>query len=250
MGFGTIGELDLSRRTSGYSHQTISATETVQRAVSGALDIPEFQRGFVCSPKQVRDLAESLWLDYPIGFFLLWDNESNGNRAKRFWVVDGQQRVTSLCLMFKQEPRWWPRRNPNGWRKTAERYEVRFDIEATRPPFFRIPDSTISDEERFIPLWKLVTLSGEKELEPIVARIKSRQLCRGVSEDDVRARLDSIRRIRDKLLLGTLLDHDLESVFEIFRRLNSRGIRFRRLLLLILMKRLGAQWGERSVPYR
>ena len=200
MGSGATSESDLSRRASGYSHQTISATETVQRAVSGALDIPEFQRGFVWSPKQVRDLAESLWLDYPIGFFLLWDKESNGNRAKRFWVVDGQQRVTSLCLMFEQEPRWWPRRNPNGWRKTAERYQVRFDIEATRPPFFRIPDSTISDEERFIPLWKLVTLSSEKELEPIVARIKSRQLCRGVSEDDVRARLDSIRRIRDKLL--------------------------------------------------
>ena len=106
MGPGTSGELDLSRRASGYSHQTISATETVQRAVSGALDIPEFQRGFVWSPKQVRDLAESLWLDYPIGFFLLWDKGSNGNRAKRFWVVDGQQRVTSLCLMFKQEPRW------------------------------------------------------------------------------------------------------------------------------------------------
>jgi len=53
MGFGTIGELDLSRRTSGYSHQTISATETVQRAVSGALDIPEFQR-FIPAGSELR----------------------------------------------------------------------------------------------------------------------------------------------------------------------------------------------------
>jgi uncharacterized protein with ParB-like and HNH nuclease domain len=34
--------------------------------------VPEFQRGFVWKATQVGDLAESLWLDYPIGNVLIW----------------------------------------------------------------------------------------------------------------------------------------------------------------------------------
>ncbi|MGH9579061.1 MAG: DUF262 domain-containing protein, partial [Terriglobales bacterium] len=53
----------------------LKAWELVERAVSHELSVPEFQRGFVWKPTQVRDLAESLWLEYPIGSLLIWNSQ-------------------------------------------------------------------------------------------------------------------------------------------------------------------------------
>jgi len=83
----------------------------VDRAVKHEWSIPEFQRGFVWKPVQVRDLAESLWLDYPIGSLLLWNNDKNVEeriaidaRNPSNWLVDGQQRTTALCVLFGRKP--------------------------------------------------------------------------------------------------------------------------------------------------
>ncbi|GIW60661.1 MAG: hypothetical protein KatS3mg087_1727 [Patescibacteria group bacterium] len=77
------------------------------------MDIPEFQRDFVWDPEQVKKLAESLYRDYPIGSFLLWDSSgyqeaktAQGTQAS-LWIVDGQQRTTALCLLLGQKPYWW-----------------------------------------------------------------------------------------------------------------------------------------------
>jgi hypothetical protein len=44
-----------------------------------------FQRGFVWKPTQVRDLAESLWCNYPIGSSLVWN--SHGPPSSRIPIV-------------------------------------------------------------------------------------------------------------------------------------------------------------------
>ena len=49
------------------AYEQITIREIVERAVEHKWSIPEFQRGFVWKTTQVRDLAESLWYDYPIG---------------------------------------------------------------------------------------------------------------------------------------------------------------------------------------
>jgi len=86
MGFGTIGELiTFPENVGANSHQDDQCgPENVQRQQFPALwNIPEFQRGFVWSTQEgSRSLPNRSGLDYPIGFFLLWDNESNGNSAK------------------------------------------------------------------------------------------------------------------------------------------------------------------------
>jgi hypothetical protein len=57
------------------AYESIKIREVVDRSVSHVWSIPEFQRGFVWKPTQVRDLAESLWLDYPIGSLLVWNSQ-------------------------------------------------------------------------------------------------------------------------------------------------------------------------------
>ena len=63
--------------------------------------IPEIQRPFVWSGAKVRDLIDSLYQGYPIGYLIAWRNPSirlkDGTTSfgKRI-LIDGQQRVTAL----------------------------------------------------------------------------------------------------------------------------------------------------------
>lgn len=63
--------------------------------------IPEIQRPFVWKSKQVRDLMDSLYKGYPVGYIILWKNPNvklkNGTMsAGKKVLIDGQQRVTAL----------------------------------------------------------------------------------------------------------------------------------------------------------
>jgi hypothetical protein len=63
--------------------------------------IPEIQRPFVWKSKQVRDLIDSLYKGFPVGYIILWKNPnvklkdgtiSSGKKV----LIDGQQRITAL----------------------------------------------------------------------------------------------------------------------------------------------------------
>ncbi len=78
-------------------------------ANAGVLRVPEFQRSFRWDSADVLALFDSILKGYPIGSVLLWRKEAPAARItlgslsidtpeKRdaLWVVDGQQRITSL----------------------------------------------------------------------------------------------------------------------------------------------------------
>ena len=63
--------------------------------------IPEIQRPFVWKSRQVRDLIDSLYKGFPVGYIILWKNPnvklkdgtvSSGKKV----LIDGQQRITAL----------------------------------------------------------------------------------------------------------------------------------------------------------
>jgi hypothetical protein len=211
--------------------------ELVDRAVSHQLSVPEFQRGFVWKPTQARDLAESLWLDFPIGSLLIWNSKSGveervARDAQRpsLWIVDGQQRTTALSILFGRKPYWWP--SAEDWDKTRKRYDIRFDINTKEPPFFYVADAVIrkAKGDRYIELSKLLTLDiqsekDQKTLQELARQIKTQGLCDGMDAMEVYARLDRVRKIREKDLVTVTVNHELEDVVEIFSRLNSRGTR-------------------------
>ena len=63
--------------------------------------IPEIQRPFVWSKSQVRDLLDSLYKGYPVGYLIIWRNPNvklkNGQYSSgKKIIIDGQQRVTAL----------------------------------------------------------------------------------------------------------------------------------------------------------
>ncbi|QIN81580.1 DUF262 domain-containing protein [Rubrobacter tropicus] len=219
------------------AYESIKIREVVDRAVNHTWSIPEFQRGFVWKSTQVRDLAESLWLDYPIGSLLVWNSQQEvearaGQDAQSpaLWVVDGQQRATALSILFGRKPYWWD--SASEWEKTLTKYDLRFDIDAKEPPYFRVANAAIrrAKGDRYIPLRNLLVLDTQKEkdqqkLQALAKEIKHQGLCDGMDAMEVFTRIDRIRKIRDKEVVTISVDHELEDVVEIFSRLNSRGTR-------------------------
>src|SRR5213596_2011684 len=81
---------------------TPHAIETLLAWVkSGEIAIPEIQRPFVWDAIKVRNLLDSLYQGYPVGYLIAWRNPTvklkDGTHAagKRI-LIDGQQRVTAL----------------------------------------------------------------------------------------------------------------------------------------------------------
>jgi Protein of unknown function DUF262 len=182
-------------------------------------------------------LAESLWLNYPIGSLLLWNSQQqvemkNASDAQQpnLWVVDGQQRATALSILFGRKPYWWP--GSNGWDQLLHKYDIRFDIDTKVSPFFWVMNAAFRKvkEDRYIQLSRLLNLdinkvSDQQNLMELAKKIKYQGLCDGMDAMEVYTRLDRIRKIRDLDVVTVTINHDLEDVVEIFSRLNSKGTR-------------------------
>src|SRR4026208_1406745 len=78
----------------------------------GEIGLPDIQRPFVWKNAKVRDLFDSMYKGFPVGYLLFWENgQPNGTKqigvggkahpvASRL-IVDGQQRLTSLYAVFR-----------------------------------------------------------------------------------------------------------------------------------------------------
>ncbi|MCZ4064773.1 DUF262 domain-containing protein [Oxalobacter aliiformigenes] len=81
---------------------------------TGRIGLPDLQRPFVWKDNKVRELFDSMYKGYPIGYIMLWESPANyesrksviGNNDKTYnepkeLVIDGQQRLTALvAAMF------------------------------------------------------------------------------------------------------------------------------------------------------
>ena len=57
-----------------YSIEHNNISDILHWIDKGTIGIPEMQRPFVWSTTQVRDLIDSLYRGYPIGFIVTWQN--------------------------------------------------------------------------------------------------------------------------------------------------------------------------------
>lgn len=81
---------------------TPQTIETIMTWVkSGEIAIPEIQRPFVWDATKVRNLLDSLYLGYPVGYLIIWQNpavklkDGTKSTGKKI-LIDGQQRVLAL----------------------------------------------------------------------------------------------------------------------------------------------------------
>jgi len=75
----------------------------------GEINLPLLQRDYVWKPNQIVFLFDSLFKGWPVGSFYLWDSDVSqktkiiSNRSNSYYLLDGQQRLTSLSHGIKDE---------------------------------------------------------------------------------------------------------------------------------------------------
>ncbi|MFA0749978.1 MAG: hypothetical protein SLRJCFUN_000381 [Candidatus Fervidibacter sp.] len=216
--------------------EQLKVREIVKRAVSKDVDIPEFQREFVWDPEQVKLLAESLYRDYPIGSFLLWDSSdyqeaktAKGSQAS-LWIVDGQQRITALCLLLGQKPYWWP--DAQDWNKALERYDVMVNLmpeEGDDRLEFALPNPIRRRDPRWVSVRQILSEENVERLT-LLAHETAERIATEPDEflkvfGQIHARLQRLWQIRERDIPIIKISHEVGDVAEIFARLNRAGTR-------------------------
>ena len=185
---------------------------------SEEIAIPEIQRPFVWNAAKVRDFIDSLYFGYPVGYLIAWRNPSvrlkdgTESKGKRI-LIDGQQRVTALlaamlgCSIVDKNYR--KVRITIAFHPGEERFEV------TNPAIRR-------DRAWFADIASLFA-PGAKLLRVVDA------YCEGNAEanrDEIYERIERLRGILNNSLglIELNADLDVETVSEIFVRINSQGV--------------------------
>ena len=85
-----------------YSVNNYTVETLLSNIKSGSIAIPEMQRPFVWNSSKVRDLVDSLYKGFPVGYIIVWQNpdvklkdgtKSSGKKV----LIDGQQRITAMA---------------------------------------------------------------------------------------------------------------------------------------------------------
>lgn len=184
----------------------------------GTIAIPEIQRPFVWDSTKVRNLIDSLYKGYPVGYIITWKNPEvrlkDGSKSEgKQILIDGQQRITALtaALLGQQVLN-------NNYKKV--RIKIAFNIKTeefqTLNPAIEAQESWIPDisafmEDGSINTWEFITNYSKKfDIEPNIVNERINKL--------IQIKNISIGRIE----LGASLD--IDTVTEIFIRINSAGV--------------------------
>ncbi len=183
----------------------------------GQIAIPEVQRPFVWDGSKVRDLMDSLYKGYPIGYVITWQNPSvrlkDGKlSAGKKILIDGQQRITALRAAILGE-----------WVVNKEYEKVKIKI-AFNPleEKFEVQNPAILKDKKWLPDISEVMNNTS------VIQIIRKYMDLNSDEDEVviENSISNLISIVHKQIGVIDLAHDLdiETVTEIFIRINSQGV--------------------------
>lgn len=236
-----------------------SVDDIVRGALRGNYNVPEFQRGFVWRPDQVRDLIDSLYRDYPVGAMLVWDSSDYdvpriaAGAQTHQWVVDGQQRITALCLAYGLKPYWWP--DADSWNEMIGKIDVLANLEVNNG---YVEFSLASPARRRDPNWfsvrRALRCENQQELTDLGLKVAAE---RGLSPADSKyaetlSIVSGLAAIRDRLIPLITMRHELEDVAEIFGRVNQAGTRVTEAdVAVALVAASNPGWVQQQfLPYR
>lgn len=189
--------------------------DLVRDVERGALRVPPFQRGFRWEPSDVTKLFDSLYRGYPIGNLLLWRHSAPAQHLiigpieidaaetdSALWVVDGQQRITSIvgALMAAD-------------RTTDSRFRIYLDLDdgsfrsagaRQQPPLSWVPVSLLYDTVTLIR-WMRTNADA-------------------LSESQITMADQAAKAIREyQIPTYVVRSNDEEALIEIFTRMNDTG---------------------------
>lgn len=184
---------------------------------SGEIAIPEIQRPFVWEATKVRNLLDSLYQGYPVGYLVSWRNptvklkDGTPSAGKRI-LIDGQQRVTALmAALLAREV----------LTKDYETVRIRIAFHPLEEKF-EVSNPAIRKNSAWIPDVSEIFSPDAKLLQITRAYATANP---GVDEDALFGTLEKLRKIINNHVgvIELAEDLDIETVTEIFIRVNSAG---------------------------
>jgi len=200
----------------------------IQNIDLGTIGLPDIQRPFVWKDTKVRDLFDSLYKGYPVGYFLFWENanidgvKGIGTDVKQKFanllIVDGQQRLTSLYAVLK------------GQEVIRENYEKTKIIIAFNPieNKFEVPDAAIRRNPRYYQnisdLWK-PNINIFKVIMDFVSNLKNHIVVTDELEMKIQEAFMKLKNLENYPFSVLELSQEIaeEQVADVFVSINSEG---------------------------
>ncbi|HEU5130429.1 MAG TPA: DUF262 domain-containing protein [Glycomyces sp.] len=210
-----------------YKDTTYSVRTLVDEIGRGRIALPDLQRPFVWSASQVRNLFDSMYRGYPVGYLLFWETGADSSRrgigaapadSAAHLVIDGQQRTTALytvltggevlgkdysrsriAISFKPSDETFEVANAS----TRNNPEYIYDITEVFSPDFRMRSWTTAFIQR-LALHRPVSPNAEDRIAGAIERLRN---------------LDNT----DFKVIVLSSEADVREVSEIFVRINSAG---------------------------
>lgn len=199
-----------------YSVNNYSVENIISWISSGEIAIPEMQRPFVWDTSKVRDLIDSLYQGYPVGYIIIWKNPDVKLKDGTFSVgkkivIDGQQRITALTAAIA------------GKEVINQNYKkIRIKI-AFNPidEKFEVFNPAIGKDSKFIDDIAELFKPGFSDFNFSIEYAKMN----GVDPSDINKTITKLKAITGNNIGVIDLNQDLniDTVTDIFIRINSKG---------------------------
>lgn len=186
---------------------------------SGDIAIPEMQRPFVWDAAKVRDLLDSLYKGFPVGYIIVWQNpkvklKDGTTSVGKKVLIDGQQRITALSAaivgkeVLDDHYKW--KRVVIAFNPLEEKFEV--SNSANQKSSKWISDISKIFAAQFDPFGFVMSYCEKNEIKGEMSNIA--------------AIVTKLRAIQDNRLgvISLNEDLDIDSVTDIFIRINSKGV--------------------------
>lgn len=203
---------------------TITIRQLLQRITDGEVRIPAFQRDFIWEPDRVQFLMDSIFKGYPIGTVLFWRTKEKlsydrdlgpftlPNPKKEYpidYVLDGQQRLTSIYSTFQTELT----KNPNTQVKWVDIY---FDLSATAS----------AQDSQFVALEPSEVAPHHVPLRILFDVTEFGKFTRTIKDDDQLKSIDQLQALFKEAVIPveTVETEDHSKIAIIFERINRGGV--------------------------
>jgi hypothetical protein len=196
----------------------------------GDIGLPDIQRPFVWPAAKVRDLFDSMYRGFPVGYLLFWQNAGIKNaraigtgpkthNVPSLLIVDGQQRLTSLYAVLRGKAVI-----DQNYRET--RIEIAFRPSDAR---FEVADAAIRKDPEFIPDISAVWIASNSYIliKNFLAALGAKREISSEEENRISTNLDRLFDLQKYpfTALEVAAAVDEEAVADIFVRINSEGVK-------------------------
>jgi hypothetical protein len=211
-----------------FKEVSYNLTTLIQQIDMGIIGLPDIQRPFVWPDTKVRDLFDSMYKGYPVGYFLFWANAnvehtkgigtSSKQKHPNLLIVDGQQRLTSLYAVIK------------GQEIIRENYTKATIVIAFNPleAKFEIPDASIRKNPRYFQNISLIwqpNINIIKVINEFLQNLKKSVELTEEEEENIQNAFMQLKNLESYPFSALELSTNIteEQVADVFVRINSQG---------------------------